>query len=188
MQKICYNTLRTESNMKTFIKFFIVSFILGLTNLLSTNSATLDDNGNSHFLKQDQLFCLAKNVYFEAAVEGRLGQEAVAWVTLNRVQSNRYPDTICDVIYQAHLDGKGNPIRNKCQFSWYCDGKADKISDKKKFYEIFLIVQNIVNNYYEFRDPTDGAIMYHAYYVKPRWARAYEKTARIDSHIFYKEK
>jgi spore germination cell wall hydrolase CwlJ-like protein len=173
--------------MKTFIKFFTVSFILGITNLLGTSGATLQ-NDNSHFLKYDQLYCLAKNVYFEAAVEGRLGQEAVAWVTLNRVQSERYPDTICDVIYQAHLDGKGNPIRNKCQFSWYCDGKADNIKDKKKFHEIFLTIENIVNNYYKFRDPTDGAVMYHAYYVNPHWSRAYQKTARIDSHIFYKEK
>jgi len=83
---------------------------------------------------EDELQCLAKNIYHEARGESWEGKLAVAWVTLNRVHSGRFPDTICDVVYQAQhstwwLENHGRkvPVRNKCQFSWYCDGKSDRI-------------------------------------------------------------
>ena len=82
--------------------------------------------------------CLAENVYHEARNQGTAGWLAVAAVTMNRVIDNRFPNTICEVVFQAETKeswktkGKKdilaserifNPIRHRCQFSWYFDGK-----------------------------------------------------------------
>ncbi|MDA7491630.1 cell wall hydrolase [bacterium] len=135
---------------------------------------------------QQQLSCLSLNIYHEARSESKLGQEAVGLVTMNRVYDARYPDTVCDVVYQAHVDSKGRPMRNRCQFSWYCDGKSDKIHDIVAYNEIEELSASILESYGIERDITDGAVMYHASYVKPYWASSYERTSRVDSHIFYK--
>ena len=135
---------------------------------------------------QEQLQCMALNIYHEARSDSTLGQEAVGMVTMNRVYSEKYPDTICDVVYQSHLNSRGNPIRNKCQFSWYCDGKSDVPRDKVKFEEAMTNAKWVMNNYGSERDITGGAVMYHASYVNPYWSKAYTKTSRIESHIFYK--
>src|SRR3954453_10045701 len=60
--------------------------------------------------------CLALNVYFEARGEPEAGQYAVAEVTMNRVASPYYPDTVCDVVYQKNWDS----IRGRyvAAFSW----------------------------------------------------------------------
>ena len=135
---------------------------------------------------QQQLSCLSLNIYHEARSESKLGQEAVGLVTMNRVYDSRYPDTVCDVVYQSHVDSKGRPKRNQCQFSWYCDGKSDKIHDIVAYTEIEELSAIILESYGIERDITDGAVMYHASYVKPYWASSYERTSRVDSHIFYK--
>jgi spore germination cell wall hydrolase CwlJ-like protein len=132
-----------------------------------------------------QHHCLALNVYHEARSEGLTGQRAVAWVTLNRVESTKYPDSICEVVYQARLDENGIPIRNKCSFSWFCDGKTDEVSDQAAWNVADSIASEVMNAHGKETDPTNGSIMYHADYVTPYWASSYEKQARIDSHIFY---
>lgn len=132
-----------------------------------------------------ELNCLATNIYHEARNEGLTGQRAVAWATLNRVDSPKYPDTVCDVVYQAELNENGVPVKNQCQFSFYCDGKSDEISDQAAWNVAETIAEEVMNNYGIETDPTNGAIMYHAAYVEPYWASSYEKTARIDTHIFY---
>jgi N-acetylmuramoyl-L-alanine amidase len=134
--------------------------------------------------KQKQIECLAMNIYHEARSEPTIGKIAVAWVTVNRVNTERYPDTVCGVVYDAVLDSNGNPKRHQCQFSWYCDGKSDDIKNKDAWYEAVQIATLV---YYSKRfDPTEGAIMYHANYVSPNWKSDFEKTVRIDEHIFYK--
>ena len=113
---------------------------------------------------------------------------AVAWVTLNRVQSSAYPTTACDVVFQARLDSNGNPIKNKCQFSWFCDGKTDRILNPEKWALSVLVASDIMRNYSKYPDPTGNAIMYHANYVKPAWASEYKRVVAIDAHIFYTDK
>ena len=68
------------------------------------------------------LVCLALNIYFEARNQPTSGQIAVAEVTLNRVASRNYPNTVCGVVKQSNKNG--------CAFSWYCDGKSDKPYEK----------------------------------------------------------
>ena len=53
--------------------------------------------------------CLAFDVYFEARGEPEAGQYAVAEVTMNRVASGRYPDTVCGVVHQKNWD----PLRKR---------------------------------------------------------------------------
>ena len=94
--------------------------------------------GGYHYIEQktiarlapitvDDRYCLQQNIYFESRDQSFAGQHAVAWVTLNRFNSAAFPDTICGVVYQSKKDKDGKPKRDKCQFSWYCDGKADDI-------------------------------------------------------------
>lgn len=135
---------------------------------------------------EEQHQCLALNLYHEARGDSKLGQKAVGFVTLNRVHDSRYPSTICDVVYDAYLDANGNPIRNKCQFSWWCDGKSDEPKDYAKWLEVQGVAHEVMAEYGVVEDFTEGAVMYHASYVNPYWNSSYEKTVRIDTHIFYK--
>ena len=45
--------------------------------------------------------CLALNMYHEARDQGTAGLFAVSAVVLNRVNDSRFPNTICEVIYQG---------------------------------------------------------------------------------------
>jgi len=144
--------------------------------------------------KQESVVCLAKNAYFEARNQSVLSQIAVSQVVMNRVQSPDFPNTVCGVVYEAQLSkwykekmDKEVPIKHKCQFSWYCDGKADIITDVQS-YKIALAVAHQVLSKYTMHDVTDGALFYHAYYVKPRWAREKIKTVVHEDHIFYRER
>jgi spore germination cell wall hydrolase CwlJ-like protein len=143
---------------------------------------------------EKQLECLALNIYHEARNETDAGKMAVSFVTLNRVHSDMFPNSVCEVVYQGriskwHLENTGKvvPLRNKCQFSWYCDGKSDKVYEADKFEEARKIAYYILTSYGKVSDITHGALWYHADYVNPNWADDYTITAKIDTHIFYKQ-
>ena len=143
----------------------------------------------------DEVDCLARNIYFEARSLSTGGKMAVAQVTLNRVKSERFPSSICDVVYEGrhYYNSKLRdfvPIRNRCQFSWYCDGKSDAIHNEKKFNKIVEFSKYFVNDYYhkDHVDITDGALFYHASWMEkyPKWSKTKRKLAQFDSHIFYR--
>ena len=134
--------------------------------------------------------CLATNMYFEARGESIDGKKAVAFVTLNRVESKRFPNDICSVVYQAQYsrwwkENKNRlvPVRHKCQFSWYCDGKSDSIRNTKEYESLYRLASEVIVG--KHTDNTGGAEYYHAEYVYPDWRLAFNKTTKIDSHIFY---
>jgi spore germination cell wall hydrolase CwlJ-like protein len=137
--------------------------------------------------------CLALNIYHESRNESLAGQVAVADVTVNRMFDTRYPNTICGVVYQAklsewHLEqGREVPARNKCQFSWYCDGKSDEPKDGDSWESAKLIASNFLT-YGEYRGITEGATHYHAGYVNPYWIhdRGMQRVGSIGEHIFYR--
>lgn len=138
-----------------------------------------------YFVDPKETECLALNIYFEAAVESTAGKVAVAQVTLNRVKSRRHPNTVCDVVYEGPKHSNGVPKRDQCQFSWYCDGKYDVPNMGKGWTESRQIAEYVLKHP-ELIDITDGATHYHADYIdNPRWAIARDKTAQIDTHIFY---
>lgn len=131
--------------------------------------------------------CMALNVYYEARGSNLADKVAVADVVLNRVKDTRYPNTICEVVKQGKQYPSGQMVRNKCQFSWYCDGKHDRPQDEDRWAEAQSIAWNMVEEG-KFRGITEGATHYHATYVNPRWAKTLQLVGRIGAHIFYRWK
>jgi N-acetylmuramoyl-L-alanine amidase len=130
---------------------------------------------------EQNLACLARNVYYEARGEPTPGQYAVAEVTMNRKASGRYPDTVCDVVYQRNWD----PIRRRhvAAFSWTELGELDEPSGEawRRAREVAEAV------YYQRHTPAlEGALFFHATYVNPNWAKEKQRVARIGRHVFYK--
>ena len=148
----------------------------------------------------DELHCLAVNIYHEAKGESYLGKLAVAHVTMNRVHNKRFPDNVCDVVYQAqmYVNWKGNevPRRGMCQFSWFCDGKNDDLyltnkqghkvePNVRAWNESNDIAFDVLLGYTA--DPTAGATHYHNPSISdPFWTEHYELAAVVDNHTFYK--
>ena len=132
-----------------------------------------------------QVQCMALNVYYEARGSNLADKAAVADVVLNRVNDTRYPNTVCEVVKQGLQDANGNMRRNKCQFSWYCDGKHDRPQNQDLYVEAQSIAWNIVEEG-KYRGITEGATHYHATYVNPRWASTLQLVGRIGAHIFYR--
>jgi len=139
-----------------------------------------------------EVTCLADNIYFEARNQGLAGQLAVVNVVMNRVADSRYPDTICEVVKQGptKLSWKGTgeliPIRNRCQFSWYCDGKSDIPKEEETYFFIHEFALNILFQAPPYLDITEGATHYHADYILPSWAVSKIRTVEIEDHIFYR--
>jgi len=124
------------------------------------------------------LSCIALNVYFEARSDNMSGQYAVAHVVLNRVQDNRWPNDVCNVITQRNDD-------NVCQFSWYCDGKTDKPDDEYAWAYAQMVAADVLRG--EVPDFTGGSTHYHAYYVKPYWSDLMLYQGDFGSHYFFRE-
>ena len=130
-----------------------------------------------------ELKCLATAIYFEARGESEKGQIAVAQVVLNRLKNPAYPNTICGVVYQ------NKNKRNRCQFSFACDGIPDRINDKRSWATSQALARRVINDDRTlYMADLGAATHYHATYVKPRWARSMKRMEKIGRHIFYKTK
>ena len=131
--------------------------------------------------KQHDIKCLTLNIFHEARSESAAGQRAVASVTLNRVASRRYPNNVCDVVYEKRWDR----IRKRYvgQFSWTEFDQPPKLKSKAWFR-----AWRIAEEAYKDKDKQQlkGAVFYHAKRIKPSWARNKKPVARIGSHIFYR--
>ena len=138
-------------------------------------------------IERPQLYCLAKNIYFEARGDTLAGRYAVADVVLNRVKDRRYPGTICEVVRQGKQDSNGNMVKNKCQFSWYCDGKEDNTPNAEMWRQSQAIAYQIVI-LGTMRGITEGATHYHATYVNPSWNRGMDDIGRIGAHLFFRSR
>jgi N-acetylmuramoyl-L-alanine amidase len=132
------------------------------------------------------IVCLAMNIYHEARDQPRAGQIAVGQVVMHRVYDDRFPDNVCDVVKQGPTYSwtEDFPVRNRCQFSWYCDGKSDEPKDTKAWDNAMLMAIGVYNG--RVVDLVDGATHYHATYVQPEWAETKTETVRIADHIFYR--
>lgn len=135
--------------------------------------------------------CLALNTYHEAKNQSMVGQIATAQVVMNRVEDRRFPNTVCEVVKQGPTrtswkdPSKRIPVKHRCQFSWYCDGKSDVPKNEKAWRKAqdvaFLVLYDKIK-----MDVTEGATHYHATYVKPAWAKTKKRTTQIEKHIFYR--
>ena len=151
-------------------------------NTLREQSGNLPAGYVSAAERTRQLDCLTRNIYWEAASEPFEGKVAVAQVTMNRVDSGRFADSVCGVVYQKNVFYE----KVVCQFSWYCEGthktravytplwrESEEVAKK-------VLLEN-------FRLPSlKHALYYHADYVNPNWGKP--RIEKIGRHIFYGDK
>ena len=141
--------------------------------VMKTNAVTAE-------VRNKQLECLARNIYYEAGGEPFEGKVAVAQVTINRAESGVFPNDICKVIYQK------NVIYDKviCQFSWYCETPGGvKPKNTAVYKEAEMVARQVLLE--GFRLPSlKDALYFHAKHINPKWNK--ERVAVIGGHIFYK--
>lgn len=147
-------------------------------------------------LPEDEITCLQYNIYFESRNQPHVGQLGTGWVTLNRVSHSRFDQTVCEVVYAAKLDVRGNPILGSCQFLWYCDGLPDTPNlknpiERRAWDKAGRIARNLVANCMlginESKcppDPTHGALFFRSQGIKLT-DPYYVHTATIQDHRYY---
>jgi len=125
----------------------------------------------------EPLLCLATAVFFEARGEPIDGKELVANVIINRVESNKYPDTICEVVNQRK------------QFSYTHDGMSDNPLKYNSYHDSiaweeslgmaeYVLDTGVINSY---------IIMYHNTDVDPYWTDSYSLSGKVGKHLFYRQ-
>lgn len=128
--------------------------------------------------------CLVEAIYFEGRSESLLAQLAIANVILERVKLINFPNTVCEVVKQGRYY-KGHPVRHKCAFSYWCDGKSEKMYNNKAKQNAIKVAAMAASGVLV--DQTLYATHYHATYVNPYWAsdKNFKRIAQIGAHIFY---
>ena len=128
-------------------------------------------------MMETALMCMALNIFFEARSEPIQGQIAVAEVTLNRVASDDYPNTICEVVFQENSQG--------CQFSWWCDGKSDLPKEHNSFQTSKSLAKLMIDDGQYISVVGKNATHYHTDDIKPYWSDDMVKVEQVGKHIFY---
>jgi len=150
----------------------------------------IEDYGNWDHLIEAKLSkdteCLAKNIYFEARDREAGGRLAVAMVSVYRMESNRYPDTMCKVVWQKNKNRRGKMV---AQFSWTLDGLSDRPVEKDAWIKaqvaaIWVMAYKDTLIKYNY---LDGAMHYHADYVNPPWNwNKLTLVRQMEVHKFYR--
>ena len=160
--------------------YFPLLLLAGLGILIAISSTMLMQF-RAQQAEHRKLTCLALNVYHEARGEPVAGQYAVASVTLNRVASPRYPDTVCEVVYQKNWDRlRGRYVG---AFSWTEFDRKPALKNKE-WQQALRIAEDLYTG--EQSPDLEGALFYHARSITPSWARHKEPVARIGQHVFYR--
>ena len=151
-----------------------MGIIFAVMTVLNQAMSTLGLD-KTDIVDRQEIHCVAQNVYFESQGEPGIGMVAVSQVVLNRVKDKRWPDTICEVVWQ-----------NK-QFSWTHDGKSDRIPLGSTYQRRLWMksVYMFIIGHTE-KDVTNGATHYHTLSVEPWWAEHMTTTAVIGNHKFLK--
>ena len=173
--------------LTTITALLMIASLVGAVSLLNwaldSKQASYVESSSSNItaeMRERQLGCLAKNIYYEAGGEPFEGKIAVAQVTMNRVASSQFPGDVCKVIYQKNIFYE----RVVCQFSWVCDREVVfKPTNRANYNESMIAAQKVLLEDYRLPSLT-SALYYHADYVNPGWKK--EKVAKIGHHIFYK--
>lgn len=148
-------------------------------NELRSGVEAMPDGYVSAQEKIRSLECLTRNIYWEAASEPFEGKVAVAQVTMNRLESGRFGDSVCGVIYQKNVFYE----KVVCQFSWVCETThKTRPIHQPLWRESELVAKKVLLE--NFRLPgLKDALFYHADYVSPGWKLP--KIDKIGRHIFY---
>jgi spore germination cell wall hydrolase CwlJ-like protein len=177
--------------------------------------STMDDERITSKNARTEILCLAQNIYFESRAESMSGKAAVANVTKNRMQDDRWPDTICKVVGEgpvreswktkkdkdlADEDRSYYPIKHRCQFSWYCDGVGDviwanmestgeTIEGNARAWQDSVNVALWTTGYgsIHIEDNTKGAVFYYNHHlVTPSWSKTRTYIGVLGNHTFMK--
>lgn len=157
---------------------------LGLMTLLGALAAGSGLAIDAMFARKDDranLACLALNVYHEARGEPLAGQYAVAEVTMNRVASGRFPNTVCGVVYEKNWDYLRK--RYVGAFSWT---EFERLPPPKgeQWERAWQVAEEV---YFGRRAPQlSGALYYHAVHIDPRWSAEKKRVAAVGKHVFYR--
>lgn len=121
----------------------------------------------------DDLFCMAKNIYHEAGSEPTLGKYAVAQVTINRIKAPQYGDRVCSVVFEPY------------QFSW-ANNRSRRWTQPSgpSWQEAKRIARDVLENGKRIKG-MDDVLFYHATYVRPNWSYRKDRLTKIGLHIFY---
>ena len=187
LAKVDYDAkLVAQLSKATLVVFMVIGLFLSgsllkwaVTQKLAT-STVAEPSQITAAVRDRQLGCLAKNIYYEAGGEPFEGKVAVAQVTLNRADSGQFSGDICRVIYQKNI------VYEKvlCQFSWVCDRVADSRPVNKAVYdESMAVAKKVLLEGFRLPGLTE-AMYFHGDYINPGWKRT--KVAHIGRHIFYK--
>jgi len=117
-----------------------------------------------------ELRCLSENIFHESRGEELVGQYAVAEVTMNRVRSNEFPDSVCGVVHQRGA------------FSWTYRTELPE-PHGYEWRRAKAVAESVYEN---IESPlVNGALFYHAIRVSPAWAATREQVALVGQHLFY---
>ena len=123
------------------------------------------------------LDCLTAAIYYEAALEPREGQEAVAQVVLNRMRHAGYPKSVCGVVFQ----GSDRP---GCQFSFACDGSMAREPAAWAWRNAKDVAEHALDGYV--MKTVGTATHYHTYWIMAAWTPTLLKVGRIGAHLFFR--
>ena len=120
---------------------------------------------------KNDLDCLTKNIYYEAGVEDHRGKFAVAHVTINRLKTGYWGNSICKVVYA------------KSQFSWTLSKKLPR-PNGQLWAESEEVARKVLAGH-RVRGLA-RSLYYHAIYIKdPKWVDTKHEAGQIGNHVFY---
>lgn len=134
------------------------------------------------FLSDQDVKCLARNIYYESRGEPTEGKIAVGFVTLNRVDHPKFPDSVCDVVHHRTRSASG---KNVCQFSWVCNKKTTPREQDPMWRESLTIARKLLLGQYPTMKAKYGHVHYfHNTAVNPGWNL--RRVAKVGQHVFYR--
>lgn len=145
-----------------------------------SNSAAIKRQAKLDLETHNEQHCLARNIFYEAGNESLNGKIAVAQVTVQRSEHPKYPDSICEVVYQKNA--------NLCQFSWYCDSAVQqrKATTGPAWEESKRVAKKVLVDGVRLPE-IKGALFYKANYApNDKFWNSLTPVATLGVHVFYK--
>lgn len=153
------------THLTTILKYAVL--VLSVTLTATLHAKSINDSSQVQKLSKSQIECLSRAAYHEAKGESDKGMLAVIHTTLNRVKDNRFPKTVCSVVYQ------------KSQYSW--TKYNPKVKEQEQYARAERLAKEVVAG--KHKDNTNGALFFNSLHRKPSGTVC---TVRIGGHSFYK--
>lgn len=170
--------------MKKSVILAVVLVSLTATNQRSADARSLDSYRKLHpqesvsnhsssqseptnQLTDNDIRCLEAVIYNETSGNRAHGAILVGAAVFNRVESDLYPDTICEVAYQ------------RAQFTNIHRVKPHHINEQTR-----EVVREIIEKHYN-GTLNEHVMYFHNTSVIPKWSHKKRFVARVGEHLFY---